>query len=490
MKRTFSTLLFITLAASSIVGQSYEEWKKKEQQKFTEYKADKEKEYQEFRERVNKEYAELMRQQWEFFNSKEAIPTPKKPKPTAPIVAKPKLRPISKPIIIDRDIQRPTPPADTVPPIPIVEIPSNNKHKDPLFKFSYYGTNCSVRLAEDLRFHLYSVTENDIADKWITLSSEKYNNLLFDCLKLKKELNLCDWGYYKLLEALTNSFFGMEYANEAELLKIYLMSQSGYKVRIARSGETLVTLLPFVETVFKYQYVNIENEKYYVMNRNKNNNSFYIFNKSFPQEISVSLHSNKKPKLEYAELSPKSFTSPKLGNTTIDISLNSNLLKFCSEFPGCSWDVYSSRSLSDKTKQELYPTLSKTIKGMNEKDAANVILNFVQKAFEYKTDGEQFGYERPLFGEETLFFPYSDCEDRSILFSILIKDLLGLDVVLLNYPEHLATAVKFNQNIKGDYMFIGRDKYVVCDPTYIGAPVGKAMPHLKNTSAKVIEINY
>ena len=28
------------------------------------------------------------------------------------------------------------------------------------------------------------------------------------------------------------------------------------------------------------------------------------------------------------------------------------------------------------------------------------------------------------------YYPYSDCEDRSILFARLVKDLLGLDVVM------------------------------------------------------------
>ena len=32
-------------------------------------------------------------------------------------------------------------------------------------------------------------------------------------------------------------------------------------------------------------------------------------------------------------------------------------------------------------------------------------------------------------------------------------------------------------------------KYLVCDPTYIGAPIGNAMPQFKQTAAKVIRIH-
>ena len=86
----------------------------------------------------------------------------------------------------------------------------------------------------------------------------------------------------------------------------------------------------------------------------------------------------------------------------------------------------------------------------------------------------------------TLFYPYCDCEDRSILYSRLVRDLLGLDVILVYYPGHLATAVKFEEELKGDYIQLGTDKYLVCDPTYIGACIGMTMPDMDNNSAKVI----
>ena len=105
------------------------------------------------------------------------------------------------------------------------------------------------------------------------------------------------------------------------------------------------------------------------------------------------------------------------------------------------------------------------------------------------TDAQQFGQERPFFADETLFYPYSDCEDRAILFSVLVHELLGLDVLLLHYPVHLATAVSFGDlDVDGDYMTLDGKKYIVCDPTYIGSSVGDTMPQFKNTKAKIIRI--
>jgi hypothetical protein len=109
----------------------------------------------------------------------------------------------------------------------------------------------------------------------------------------------------------------------------------------------------------------------------------------------------------------------------------------------------------------------------------------VQTAFDYKTDGEQFGRERSLFCEESFYYPFCDCEDRAILFTTLVRDLLGLKTALLYYPGHLAAAVEFNENVSGDYLTIEGRRYTVCDPTYIGASIGMTMPTMKEKRVEV-----
>ena len=74
----------------------------------------------------------------------------------------------------------------------------------------------------------------------------------------------------------------------------------------------------------------------------------------------------------------------------------------------------------------------------------------------------------------------------SILFSNLVKDLLGLDAVLLDYPNHIASAVRFNEDISGDYILLDGKKYLICDPTYIGAPIGMCMDRFKSVPPEII----
>jgi hypothetical protein len=127
------------------------------------------------------------------------------------------------------------------------------------------------------------------------------------------------------------------------------------------------------------------------------------------------------------------------------------------------------------------------LSGKSKLQAAEELLNFVQTALVYEYDDTVWGGDRAFFPEEKLFYPYADCEDRSILFSRLVRDLLGLKVVLLYYPGHLATAVRFEgEEPLGDYLQLDDGRYYIADPTYIGAPIGVSMPSVRDEKIKVI----
>ena len=75
-----------------------------------------------------------------------------------------------------------------------------------------------------------------------------------------------------------------------------------------------------------------------------------------------------------------------------------------------------------------------------------------------------------------------------MFFAWLVKNLLGLEVVGLDYPGHIATAVRFNEQVSGDAIRFNNKRYVVTDPTYINASAGMAMPEYKNKRPGVITI--
>ena len=150
------------------------------------------------------------------------------------------------------------------------------------------------------------------------------------------------------------------------------------------------------------------------------------------------------------------------------------------------WAMYANALMDEEVTKDLYPQMREKLKGLSNIEAMERLLNWVQTGFEYKYDDQVWGGDRAFFGEETLFYPYCDCEDRSILLSHLVRELLGLDTVLIYYPGHLAMAVDLAEAYDGDYVQLDGHRFTVCDPTYIGARVGKTMPNMDNSQAKLI----
>ncbi len=415
----------------------------------------------------------------------EPIITPPAPKP----------EPIPDPVVDDEPKVIPPAPDPVVDDEPIVTPPAPKPEPKPTpdpyankFTFNIYGTKCAVSLKDTHRFTLKGVDENSVADTWELLSTEKYNIVVAEALTLRDKLKLSDWGYFRLLEEMTTSFLGKNAVNEARVLQLFILVQSGYNVRIARTNDHIALLLPFDTTVYQFNYFTLDGTKYYIVDRSGKSQNYFIFDRKFPNEQILSITVPQSPAFDKNLTAPKSFS---VDNIAVEVSLNQNLLDFYTDFPlNSSWIHYSSAAVSDELRNALFPKLKAAIAGKSEQEAVQTLLSFVQHAFDYKTDQEQFGYERPLFSDETFYYPYSDCEDRSILFAELVRELVGLDVVLLFYnnspsEQHLATAVKFNSQIQGDYFNLSNEKFIICDPTYIGASIGMAMPMYKTSSATI-----
>ena len=119
------------------------------------------------------------------------------------------------------------------------------------------------------------------------------------------------------------------------------------------------------------------------------------------------------------------------------------------------------------------------------------MLNFLQTAFAYKIDEQQFGREKYFFPEEVIGLPFSDCEDRSALFAWLVQHFIGYDVIGVLYNDHLATAVCFGDDaqLEGKSVMFNGKRYMVCDPTYGNAAIGTVMPKFANAKYEIVKIN-
>jgi len=208
----------------------------------------------------------------------------------------------------------------------------------------------------------------------------------------------------------------------------------------------------------------------------------------------LSLYIPQLPNLPNSLSEKRTLKSERYPDIVVTSQINKNLIAFYNKYPTsvigediCTrWAMYAETPLCTPAETHVVNALREKLKGLDESMALNILLNFVQTAFVYEYDDKVWGGDRAFFGDETLFYPYCDCEDRSIFFSRLVREILGLKVLLVFYPGHLATAVCPKAKMPGDYIMLGGNKYIICDPTYIGAPAGLTMPDMDNKSAKVI----
>lgn len=529
MKYTFYIILAILLLSTTLVSaQTFEEYKRQVMNEYHQYKSEREKEFNEYRDRVNAEYAAMMQQAWGEYNAYAALKMPTRPEPPTPRVKVPSQKPqaVTMPNNVKPQSQSPKIPEVEPQPIPKVDAipkdkpkidsipksepkvsepisqpssmpkvePSSHeeskvepkptakpKQEKPSFKFNYYGMACSVRMDNSFRYSIGSVDNQAIAKAWQQLSNKKSYDLVDELLGLRSLMSLCDWGYVMLIEKLTRAYYG-EQTNEAILMQIFLLVQSGYKARIGFSDNKVLLMLAFNDptiSIYNYTYVQNDGTTYYLIDKSLKQGSLRVFDKEFPNESFCSLEIEEQPALPLTQGPKRNLKSKKFKQISFDISTNINLAAFYNEYPHTSnWGIYVNAPFGATTESVLYNKLKTAIAGKSRTEAANMLLDFVQTAFLYKTDQDQFGYERPLFGEELFYYPYCDCEDRAIFYARLVKDLLDLDVILLNYPSHLATAVCFNQNIEGTLIEYKGKKYYVCDPTYINSSIGDEMPDI------------
>ena len=124
---------------------------------------------------------------------------------------------------------------------------------------------------------------------------------------------------------------------------------------------------------------------------------------------------------------------------------------------------------------------------MSEKKGVDYLMRFTRYAFLYENDQENFGKEKRMSPEETLFSTYSDCDDRAALFFYLVKEVYNLPMIALLYPTHITMAVQFAKPV-GDPIWYKGKVYSVCEPTpeQEDLPIGKLASNLQRVPYQVV----
>lgn len=504
-----SAIVLMSLVQTGFGQDDYGKWLKNQQE-----------EYSRFVSKQDKEFIGFLKEQWIKVPVNKAAGPIKQPEPIAPVIYSPSGKsvkvvrsPVAEPMK-KSNASRHGPPVKGVPAsgseepevspaTPAQPSAANGSgeeqqgtgglSKSPTIKIDYFGAVVSIPVDNSLDVPFKGQMSNDeVAGYWKKLSEANYKPFLSRARDLKESMELNDWGYCKLLfDAVRKVDHGGR--NSSYLLTWFMLVKSGYLARIGYEGNKAYLLIPTKYTLFDVPFFRMGNagEKYYVLlldsSEQEPKGAIVTYKTNYPGASCIFNFGFK--------------NLPKVGNSVekrvIDVSYrgrkysftagyNDDLIRFYRYYPTTNLQVYFSSHMSPVAKSTLLSDLKSAIGGMKETAAVNFLLHFVQYATGYKTDPQQFGHQKFFFPEESLHYRFSDCADRAVFFSYLVRTLVGLKVIGLEYPDHLSTAVKFTSDVPGDYVMDDGSRYVICDPTYIGAPIGQAMPKYLHAPATIV----
>ena len=529
-------LMFVGLAAYSQDDeyQKYLESQRKQyQQSVNAYQKDMQQmgqDMQDYIDKQNAEFADFMAKQWELINefAKDQVEM-NKPKPTKVPVAtvnNDEKQFSSKEIQYTKEVELPKVTHATAVTI---EKEDNNKYEQRVsvdekgvknvpmsdmerskklaidnsnnLLLNFYGRQVNLHFDPKLRIKSSGIDEKNVSEyfKKMAKCQNETKALWGEVKGVVDQFGLNEWGYFCVLRTLSEKVFSN--VNDRVMFCFYMLrNEGGFKTRIGRGKDsgnlTLLIALDNSKQVYSYTFFRFDDDnkgnkvKYYcVYGGGKANEAVYSYSFSEQDAAKRQMTLDFTKNLNMGECNVNrelKLTKDK----TITLPYNKSHIAYLDDVPMTVFPIYFTTALPIESQKVLLNTFDQMKKDYTPTQFISMLLHFVQTGFEYKTDEEQFGYEKYFYPEEVIGYPYCDCEDRSALFAWLVERYTNAKVIGLQYEGHMATAVYFGDNadVKGDGFMYGGKKYFVCDPTYINASIGMTMPQYKGKTPKVIKL--
>lgn len=435
-----------------------------------------------FRKKVFDDYDKYLNGVWQEYNAfrgEERNPLPKPVK--APEIRNMHEMPAPhNPFDVKPQIIPPTVNKKPIPSIPIAQPVTSAKEWD---VFNFYGITVKVSKLE-LGNYSDAASPEGFAVRWRDLSANQIADNVLPYLK--QIIDTCclnDWFAFELVRAYAYSITAETSSGLRISLAHYLLAHLGYDIRLGlkETGQPIL-LVSIAQQVYARSFTTLNGWKYYIFcDENDNsevaNEDFSFSTCTIPQDVDtgspVDLIVRQDIAMPYLP-HPYSFS---YGGLKIEGEVNANVMQMLYCYPQMAISDYAKSVVNQKVRAEIVMQLGRQLAGMPQREAVDTLLRFVQSAFQYATDGQLHGFEKPYFFEEMLFYPQCDCEDRSVFYSYLLWHVLKVENHLVGYPGHECVALHLDTPIQGCFYKYENKEFYISDPTYIGATTGMCMPN-------------
>lgn len=448
--------------------------------------------FQAFREKVLDNYDKYLEGVWTEYQAFRGVERNPLPKPKCPPIAKTDDHP---PVVSLPDPSEPQPQPEPTDGTQRPDLtPQPIKPAQSQVAFDFYGI--SVHVPEiNLKPNAGRLHDLDYADLWKLYSERNIAASIVPALQRSAaSYTLNDWFLFELVLSYAHGIFPSADARIRTSLAHYLLNHLGYDVRIGEesSGQPIL-LVAFEQFVYGRPFAEISGQKYYLFY----DSHYQTADKEgtfktcdLPHDAdkgrALDLVIHEALTIPYT---PYTYTF-RYGDLEISGEMNAALMPMLYRYPQMPIGCYVLSKVNDSLRKNVVMQISRQLKDLPQQQAVDRLLQFVQSAFEYATDDEQHGFEKPYFFEEMLFYPQCDCEDRSIFYSYLLRNALGVENQVIGYPGHEAVAVHLDAPISGDGYISRGKKFYVSDPTYIGSVTGMCMPDFRSIQPKIDYYEY
>lgn len=354
--------------------------------------------------------------------------------------------------------------------------------------FLFYGQQISIRYDKLLTVTNYSsISEDSVSGFWIAFARSNGNLLADQLMGYRDLLGLGDWGYFQLVKAASNHIF-INNPLCSDLLSWALMIRSGFDVRLAYNQKSTAILFPSENTIYSRQFVVIGQRRFY-LDREMNSLLLVTYKDPFPDTdrmIDLRFHHSLNFK---GKLSTNKFLYHWY-NKDYEFTLRYNPLavRYYNDYPETEAFIYFETPFSSAFKEDLfgqfYPMLSK----MNKAEATAFLQQFVQREFAYPSVNQAKKINELRFPEEIVASKSGDDRSRAVLFSGMVRTILRLPVVGVQFPGHYSTAVSYDEPLEGDFYYWNHEKYIITDPTFLNAPIGAMIPGFEGLIPHLIDL--
>lgn len=363
-------------------------------------------------------------------------------------------------------------------------VPTNQKN----FMFDFYGMEAFI---PDIDFKINSSVggPDETGAHWNMMASQEGGvETARQLFGLAQQLGLNGYLTFRLAESFVNQKFKNSDRKARMSAVHYLLSNMGYDARLIMLGDILTVMMPFDQkVVYSTMSQTIDGRKYTILYPD----GFQPPKGQAMRLMTCNLPANSLGKTSDLRLTglslpmkAKSFNMTN-GKLTLKGEVNENIQKLLYHYPQMPTGDFASSWIDQNLREDLVEQLKTQLKDMGDKEAVNSLMALCHKGFNYSTDQDFHGFEKPYFLEENFIYDKNDCEDRAIFFSYLLWNALGLPCQLVQYPGHESATVAVPEDISGYFYTTDGIKYYSADPTFIGSSVGMVMNAFKNSSPTV-----